>query len=55
MKMKKIYKLIISLLIPQLAGGLGSFFTVGSVKDWYPAHCLSNGLVNILKQKIQKN
>lgn len=34
--MKKIYKLIISLIIPQLAGGLGSFFTIGSVKDWYP-------------------
>ena len=34
--MKKIYKLVISLLIPQLAGGLGSYFTVGSVKDWYP-------------------
>lgn len=34
-KMKKAYKLIISLIIPQLAGGLGSFFTIGSVKDWY--------------------
>jgi translocator protein len=34
--MKKTYKLIISLLIPQAAGGIGSFFTVGSVKDWYP-------------------
>lgn len=34
--MKKIYKLIISLLIPQLAGGLGGIFTAGSVKDWYP-------------------
>lgn len=33
--MKKTYKLIISLLIPQLAGGLGSFFTASSVKDWY--------------------
>lgn len=33
--MKKIYKLIISLIIPQLAGGLGSIFTVGSVKSWY--------------------
>ncbi len=29
------YKLIISLLIPQLAGGLGSFFTIDSVKGWY--------------------
>jgi translocator protein len=35
--MKKIYKLIISLIIPQLAGGLGSFFTIGSVKNWYPS------------------
>ena len=34
--MKKIYKLIISLLIPQAAGGIGSIFTAGSVKDWYP-------------------
>jgi tryptophan-rich sensory protein len=34
--MKKIYKLIISLLIPQAAGGIGSFFTISSVKDWYP-------------------
>lgn len=34
--MKKIYKLIISLLVPQLAGGIGSIFTVGSVNDWYP-------------------
>jgi len=34
--MKKISKLIISLIIPQLAGGLGSYFTIGSVKDWYP-------------------
>lgn len=30
------FKLIISLIIPQLAGGIGSFFTIGSVKDWYP-------------------
>ncbi|MFA5962172.1 MAG: TspO/MBR family protein [Parcubacteria group bacterium] len=34
--MKKTYKLIISLLVPQLAGGIGSIFTVGSVKGWYP-------------------
>lgn len=33
--MKKIYKLIISLLIPQLAGGLGSIFTSSSVGGWY--------------------
>ncbi|MGW8184922.1 MAG: TspO/MBR family protein [Candidatus Moraniibacteriota bacterium] len=33
--MKKIYKLIIALLIPQLAGGLGSLFTASSVKGWY--------------------
>lgn len=30
------FKLIISLIIPQLAGVLGSYFTIGSVKDWYP-------------------
>lgn len=33
--MKKIYKLIIALVIPQLAGGLGSIFTASSVKSWY--------------------
>lgn len=33
--MKKIYKLIISLLIPQVAGGIGSIFTAGSVDGWY--------------------
>jgi len=33
--MKKTYKLIIALIIPQLAGGLGSLFTANSVKDWY--------------------
>jgi len=33
--MKKISKLIISLLIPQLAGGLGSVFTASSVSSWY--------------------
>lgn len=36
MKINNTFKLIISLIIPQLAGGLGSFFTIGSVKDWYP-------------------
>lgn len=33
--MKKVYKLIIALSIPQLAGGLGSLFTANSVKNWY--------------------
>lgn len=37
MKINNSLKLIISLIIPQLAGGLGSYFTIGSVKDWYPA------------------
>lgn len=32
---KNICKLIISLLIPQLAGGIGSIFTAGSVGTWY--------------------
>ncbi|MEK7066278.1 MAG: TspO/MBR family protein, partial [Patescibacteria group bacterium] len=36
MKINNTLKLIISLIIPQLAGGLGSYFTIGSVKDWYP-------------------
>lgn len=35
MKINNTFKLIISLIIPQLAGGIGSFFTVGSVRDWY--------------------
>jgi tryptophan-rich sensory protein len=33
--MRKIYKLIIALLIPLTAGGIGSFFTASSVRDWY--------------------
>jgi tryptophan-rich sensory protein len=36
MKINNTFKLIISLIIPQLAGGIGSFFTISSVKDWYP-------------------
>ncbi|RIW18200.1 tryptophan-rich sensory protein [Algoriphagus lacus] len=28
-------KLIISLALPQLAGGLGAFFTISSVQSWY--------------------
>lgn len=28
-------KLIISLVLPQLAGGLGAFFTIASVESWY--------------------
>lgn len=28
-------KLIISLALPQLAGGLGAFFTVSSIESWY--------------------
>ena len=28
-------KLIISLLLPQIAGGLGAFFTITSVQSWY--------------------
>ena len=34
-KMKKIYTFIICLLVPQLAGILGSIFTAGSVETWY--------------------
>jgi len=33
--MSKPLKLIVSLLLPQLAGGLGAFFTLNSVRDWY--------------------
>ncbi len=36
MKISNTSKLIISLIIPQLAGGLGSYFTIASVKNWYP-------------------
>ena len=30
-------KLIISLALPQLAGGLGAFFTITSIESWYSA------------------
>jgi translocator protein len=33
--MKKIYKLIISIIIPFIASAIGSFFTVSSVSTWY--------------------
>lgn len=33
--MKSVKKFIVSLLIPQLAGGIGSFFTASSVGTWY--------------------
>ncbi|GAB2487425.1 TspO/MBR family protein [Algoriphagus taiwanensis] len=33
--MSKALKLIVSLALPQLAGGLGAFFTFSSVRDWY--------------------
>lgn len=28
-------KLLVSLLLPQIAGGLGAFFTLSSVQSWY--------------------
>lgn len=34
--MNKTFKLIVSLLIPQVAGGVGGLFTSSAVKDWYP-------------------
>lgn len=34
--MKNIYKLIICLIIPQLAGGIGSLFTSSPIRNWYP-------------------
>lgn len=33
--MSNILKLIISLIIPQVAGGIGSFFTMSKVPSWY--------------------
>lgn len=33
--MSNYLKLIISLALPQLAGGLGAFFTISSVQSWY--------------------
>jgi translocator protein len=33
--MSKPLKLILSLIFPQIAGGLGAFFTLDSVRDWY--------------------
>ena len=33
--MSKALKLIVSLALPQVAGGLGAFFTFSSVKSWY--------------------
>jgi translocator protein len=33
--MSKAYKFIISLILPQLAGGLGAFFTISSIQDWF--------------------
>jgi len=35
MKLKKILQLLVSVLIAQLAGVIGSFFTVSSVGSWY--------------------
>lgn len=33
--MPNYFKLIISLVLPQLAGGLGAFFTITSIESWY--------------------
>lgn len=33
--MSNTFKLIISLISPQIAGGLGAFFTISSVQSWY--------------------
>lgn len=33
--MSKSLKLVLSLIFPQIAGGLGAFFTLDSVRDWY--------------------
>lgn len=42
--MNNIYKLIISIIIPQLAGGIGALFTTKSVGTWYKT--LKRGAVN---------
>lgn len=33
--MSNAIKLIVSLILPQIAGGLGAFFTLSSVQTWY--------------------
>jgi benzodiazapine receptor len=33
--MPKFLKLLLSLAFPQIAGGLGAFFTISSVQSWY--------------------
>lgn len=35
MKFNKISKLIIAIIVPQLAGGIGSLFTMPSIPTWY--------------------
>ena len=35
MNIKTIFKLVISIIICQLAGAIGSFFTVDSITNWY--------------------
>ena len=35
MKNKNIFKFVISILAPQLAGGIGSIFTSNSISGWY--------------------
>jgi len=36
MKLRDIFKLIIAVLIVELAGVIGSFFTTSSISSWYP-------------------
>jgi tryptophan-rich sensory protein len=36
MKLKDIFKLIIAVLIVELVGVVGSFFTTSSISSWYP-------------------
>ena len=35
MKNKKIFRLTVSLLLPQLAGGIGALFTFKAISSWY--------------------
>ncbi len=35
MKLKPAYKLLIAIVIPELAGGLGSVVTIPAISNWY--------------------
>lgn len=35
MKIKNLFKLVVAIIVPQLAGAIGSIFTVSSLSSWY--------------------